>query len=66
MSHNSVTMWQCKTFLSLLLLISTVQGDVIENILVRLERVYDYILTNHNLMNIDSIFGVVLSQGFKN
>lgn len=65
LSHNSVTMWKCKTFVSLLLLISTVQGDVIENILVRLDRVYDYILTHHDLMNIDTIFGVVLSQGLK-
>lgn len=58
----------CKSnalFVLVLLLVSTVQGGVIENILAHLERVYDYILTHHDLMNLDAIFGVVLSQGIK-
>lgn len=60
-------MWKSKAFVLALFFISVVQGDnVIQRILTHLERVYNYMLEHHDSLNVDSVFGVVLSQGFKN
>lgn len=56
-------MWKSK-FVFVLLLTSTIHGNhLLSKISLHLQRVYDYILKNHNEINIDGIFGVVLSQG---
>lgn len=63
--HNIAIMWKSRTcvFVCLLSLFQTGRANRIHTVITHLEHVYDYILKNHRMVNIDCIFGVVLSQG---
>lgn len=57
-------MWKRRTLIYLLLVTFTDSKETaIESISWRLDRTYDYILKNYDLVNVDCVFGVVLSQG---